>query len=226
MEIFSALLAICAENSPMNSPHKGQWRGALMFSLIRAQINGRVNNREAGDLRRHQAHCDVIVMGFKIIPLAMDPAGTQRNDNVSHYVQTTSSTSFWRNEDVVITLLLRHVSVGEFYAKIIPLSNEGQLKMSQYLPLIIGNVIKIFSGNVIWNWSTLASILLLLSLTKISSYVKMSKICWKMHPRIRKSAPKHTDPCLRKLSRKGDPCVLGPAVIWCQTTHKMQLWRP
>ena len=64
METFSALLAICAENSPVpvNSPHKGQWRGALMFSLIRARINGWVNNREAGDLRRHQAHCDVIVM--------------------------------------------------------------------------------------------------------------------------------------------------------------------
>ena len=48
--------------SPVNSPHKGQWRGALMFSLICTQINGWVNNGEAGDLRRHRAHCDVIVM--------------------------------------------------------------------------------------------------------------------------------------------------------------------
>ena len=48
--------------SPVNSPHKGQWRGALMFSLICTRINDWVNNREAGDLRRHQAHCDVIVM--------------------------------------------------------------------------------------------------------------------------------------------------------------------
>ena len=39
-----------------------QWRGALMFSLICAWINGWVNNREAGDLRRHRAHYDVIVM--------------------------------------------------------------------------------------------------------------------------------------------------------------------
>ena len=31
--------------SPVNSPHKGQWRGALMFSLICAWINGWVNNR-------------------------------------------------------------------------------------------------------------------------------------------------------------------------------------
>ena len=49
--------------SPVNSPHKGQWRGALMFSLICARINGRVNNGEAGDLRRHRAQCDVNVMG-------------------------------------------------------------------------------------------------------------------------------------------------------------------
>ena len=48
--------------SPVNSPHKGQWRGALMFSLICAWINGWVNNGEAGDLRRHRAHYDVIVM--------------------------------------------------------------------------------------------------------------------------------------------------------------------
>ena len=48
--------------STMNSPHKGQWRGALMFSVICARINGWVNNREAGDLRRHRAHYDVIVM--------------------------------------------------------------------------------------------------------------------------------------------------------------------
>ena len=50
------------QRSPVNSPHKGQWRGALMFSLICSWINGWVNNREAGDLRRHRAHYDVIVM--------------------------------------------------------------------------------------------------------------------------------------------------------------------
>ena len=48
--------------SPMNSPNKGHCRGALMFSLICAWINGWVNNREVGDLRRHRAHCDITVM--------------------------------------------------------------------------------------------------------------------------------------------------------------------
>ena len=64
METFSALLAICAGNSPVPGefPHKGQWRGALMFTLICARINGWVNNIEAGDLRRYLPHYDVIVM--------------------------------------------------------------------------------------------------------------------------------------------------------------------
>ena len=47
---------------PVNSPHKDQWLGALMFSLICTWINGWGNNREAGDLRRHRAHYDVFVM--------------------------------------------------------------------------------------------------------------------------------------------------------------------
>ena len=48
--------------SPVNSPHKGQWRVALMFSLICVWVNDWVNNREAGDLRHYRAHYDVTVM--------------------------------------------------------------------------------------------------------------------------------------------------------------------
>ena len=60
METVSALLALCAGNSP----HKGQRRGALMFALICAWINGWVNHRKACDLRRHCSHYDVIVMCY------------------------------------------------------------------------------------------------------------------------------------------------------------------
>ena len=48
--------------SPVSSTHKGQWRGILMFGLICAWMDGWVNNREAGDLRRHRVHYDVTVM--------------------------------------------------------------------------------------------------------------------------------------------------------------------
>ena len=46
----------------VNSPHKGQSRGALMFSLICAWINGCVNHRGAGYLRHDRTHYDVTVM--------------------------------------------------------------------------------------------------------------------------------------------------------------------
>ena len=64
METFSALLAICAENSPVPGEFPTQRPVTRSFdiTLICARIKGWVNNRKAGDLRRHQAHCDVIVM--------------------------------------------------------------------------------------------------------------------------------------------------------------------
>ena len=48
--------------SPVNSPHKGQWRGTLIFCLICVRINGWEKNHEARDLGRHRAHYDVIVI--------------------------------------------------------------------------------------------------------------------------------------------------------------------
>ena len=56
-------------NWPFDSPHKSQWRGAFMFSLICVWINDWVNTREAGNLRRYHAHYDVIVMTIgKVYP--------------------------------------------------------------------------------------------------------------------------------------------------------------
>ena len=48
--------------SPVNSPHKSQWRGSLKYSLIWAWTNGWLNNRKSGDLRHHRAHYDVTVL--------------------------------------------------------------------------------------------------------------------------------------------------------------------
>ena len=44
--------------SPVNSSHKGQRRRALMLFLICVWTNGWVNNRDAGDLRRHCSGID------------------------------------------------------------------------------------------------------------------------------------------------------------------------
>ena len=47
---------------PVNCSQKGQWREALIFSLICAWTNGWANNRDAGDLRRHRVYYDVTVV--------------------------------------------------------------------------------------------------------------------------------------------------------------------
>ena len=83
IEAFSVLLTICAGNShddvikwkhfphnwpfvrgihlsPVNSPHKGHWHGALMFSLI-CVLNKQSKHRW---FSRHRAHYDVIVMSI------------------------------------------------------------------------------------------------------------------------------------------------------------------
>ena len=89
METFSAVLALCAGNSPgpVNSPHKSKWRGALLFSLIYAWINGWINNREPGDLRHHRGHYDVIVM-FKTFCVA------EKNTPTGHHTTKKGCVKF------------------------------------------------------------------------------------------------------------------------------------
>ena len=64
METFSALLAVVSgiHRSLVNSPHKGQWRRALMFSLVCVWTNSWANSLDAGDLRCHRAHYHFTVM--------------------------------------------------------------------------------------------------------------------------------------------------------------------
>ena len=62
--IFCVTGHLCGEFTGHRFLHKGQWRGALMLSLICDWINPWVNNGEAGDLRRHRTHNDVTVMIF------------------------------------------------------------------------------------------------------------------------------------------------------------------
>ena len=59
-ETFSALLALCAGNSPVTGEFPSQRSVTRSFDV--SLICGWVNNREAGDLRRHRAYYDVIVM--------------------------------------------------------------------------------------------------------------------------------------------------------------------
>ena len=68
METFSALLAICSGNSPVTAEFPSQSPVTQSFDVFfyLCPKNGWVNNRAAGDLRRHHAHYDVIVMLFVV----------------------------------------------------------------------------------------------------------------------------------------------------------------
>ena len=63
METFSALLAICAGNSPVAGEFLAQRPVTRSFDVFfDLRLNKLVNSREAGDLRRYCTHYDVIVM--------------------------------------------------------------------------------------------------------------------------------------------------------------------
>ena len=69
METFSELLAICAGNSPVPGEFHTE-RPVTRSSEVyfdRRPNNGWVQNREAGDLRRHRAHYDVIVVVVGVV---------------------------------------------------------------------------------------------------------------------------------------------------------------
>ena len=64
MEAFSALLAICAVNSPVTVDFPTQRPVTRSFRVFfDLRLNERLNeNRDAGYLRRHRANYDVTVM--------------------------------------------------------------------------------------------------------------------------------------------------------------------
>ena len=61
METFSALLALCAGKSPVTGEFPAQRPVTLSLDVL-FDLDGWVNNRETGDLRRHRTHYDVNVM--------------------------------------------------------------------------------------------------------------------------------------------------------------------
>ena len=83
METFSALLAICAGNSPVSGEFPAQrpvTRSFYVFFDLRPN-KGWVNNYEAGDLRRICPHYDVTVMKMQKIrktSVSYDPNPTTK----------------------------------------------------------------------------------------------------------------------------------------------------
>ena len=117
-ETFSALLVNCVGNSQVKAEFPSQRPVTRNFdvSLICAWINGSVNNREAGDLRRHRAHYDVIVMIRPWINgrVKNHEAGELRRHRAHNDVTVmTSSCIYW------YTYILRDVFIGRMCAWIL-----------------------------------------------------------------------------------------------------------
>ena len=72
MEAFSALLALCAGNSSVTGEFPAQRPVTRSFDIFfDLRLNKRLSIREAGDLRRHRAHYDVIVMRMLQMPMRL-----------------------------------------------------------------------------------------------------------------------------------------------------------
>ena len=69
METFSALLVLCAGNSPVNGEFPSQRPVTRSFGVFfDLRLNSRLSkHREAGDLRRHRTHYDVIVLNIYLV---------------------------------------------------------------------------------------------------------------------------------------------------------------
>ena len=86
-------------------PHKGQRRGALVFSLICVWMNSWVNNREAGDLRRYRVHYDVTVM---LVCTSGTKSWLSNHTNVLH--DECHGVSNHQHLDCLLSLLFGHTS--------------------------------------------------------------------------------------------------------------------
>ena len=181
--------------SPVNSPHKGQWRGALMFSLICAWINGWVNNREAGDLGRHCAYYDVSVMFWDCRILC-------RKKRVCRLGKTLQT------NDILQGFSLRLVSDGN--AKIFVFC--GQLVNGRRI-LSYGTNVTHFTNNIrTHNPDIIAvsdSLKVKIRAKTYSQYLKRSPVKW--HPCLISSRSSDAWICVSKLDRHIIACsLLGP----------------
>ena len=108
METYSALLASFVRGIhrwPVNSPYKGQWRGALLFSLICAWTNGWVNNREAGDLSRHRSL--ILIKLWAQLCFLCEAVYNHASSNFQSWTKFVRSSSSKINQNYCLLLLVK-----------------------------------------------------------------------------------------------------------------------
>ena len=111
MKTFSALLALCAGNSPVPGEFPTQSPVTRSFDvfLICVWTNGWVNNGEAGDLRCYRAHYEITLMHLSekslVSPQTVEQLGTCLVNIVSTHLTFIMSISYEKRKFPIMTLL-------------------------------------------------------------------------------------------------------------------------
>ena len=135
--------------SPVNSPHKGQWRGALMFSFICVWINGWVNNLKAGDLRRYCAHYDVTVINFSKRNLCW--TAKLKNNITRHWSKIAQQFGLYSNRHLIRCLIKVEPRIFAMAFSVCYGLSWGKMEKVNRKILISPSVCYIHRGG--WMWS-------------------------------------------------------------------------
>ena len=127
MEAFSTLLALCARDSPVTAefPSQRSVTQSIDGSLICAWTNDWLNNRDAGDLRRHRAHYDATVMVKGSQCIGATPITYWSRASVGPLLSSKRSIANWICEHILSLypfishhLLVQGLTNGCFYQNI------------------------------------------------------------------------------------------------------------
>ena len=125
----------------MVSPLRGHWRGVLMFSLMCAWTNGWANHPNTGDMRRHGAYCDVIVMRRTLTTMlccvCCECFGEHRPCLLrAHAVQRSSFG--WRNQTMTCPLIITPNEAR--WRTHVSLTGSSLLQVKHYNDVIMGAI--------------------------------------------------------------------------------------
>ena len=155
METFSVLLALCEGNPPVTGGFpslNSQCYGALIFHLICAWTNGSVNNRAAGDLRRHRAHCNEKYITEQLSKIASHPNNYftvpwstfeyERND-WALIIGMYRMKKCWKIRSMVskqhVTVLIKLLLIPSWISNHMPSKVWDEITYSQTVPMKFGN---------------------------------------------------------------------------------------
>ena len=148
--------------SLLDSPHKGQRRGALMFSLTCAWTNHWVNIRDAGDLKRYRAHYDITLTGFIFLTAVL-------SWHVRHFVTTWWPEMEWQQNEISVEF--------EMWWKRSLTKKSGKQNLSQLLCQLLCQLVPTSLARGPWyenglHWTTLYSVYIINSLRPGDAYMR------------------------------------------------------